>query len=313
MSLVGNKALFACAGFTIVLLVLLLSLSFSYLEYYEYGLSQRKTTGSVDTSKVYSGGRYFVGPDATFIKYRADAHQVNLEQLAVFSAGASESSIGTSFMLDIMFSYTLKEEEIGALHRESAKSYKSVIEARTKEAIKNEAVFVTFQEYFTERLAVEARLRNAVEKRWKQAPTLHCELDQFFLGRIAIPDEVARKQLETKIQFEKNDKEEFFQQARVERDMTDVEVNSILLERSKVLRIAEAEASLTRLKAQTESEKIVADARKDGASQLFNAANISVQEQKIALTYIQTIMERKDISLKVSYLDSDSVVKTKAA
>lgn len=95
--------------------------------------------------------------------------------------------------------------------------------------------------------------------------------------------------------------------------MTDVEVNSILLERSKVLRIAEAEASLTRLKAQTESEKIVADARKDGASQLFNAANISVQEQKIALTYIQTIMERKDISLKVSYLDSDSVVKTKAA
>lgn len=157
MSLVGNKALFACAGFTIVLLVLLLSLSFSYLEYYEYGLSQRKSTGSVDTSKVYSGGRYFVGPDATFIKYRADAHQVNLEQLAVFSAGASESSIGTSFMLDIMFSYTLKEEEIGALHRESAKSYKSVIEARTKEAIKNEAVFVTFQEYFTERLVVEAR------------------------------------------------------------------------------------------------------------------------------------------------------------
>ena len=45
------------------------------------------------------------------------------------------------------------------------------------------AIFVTFEEYFQERKAVEARFRAAVEKRWNEKPSLHCTLDQFHLGR----------------------------------------------------------------------------------------------------------------------------------
>lgn len=55
-------------------------------DYYEYGLKQRKSTGKVDTSKVYTSGRYMLGPDYTFLKYRADAHELDLTDLAVFSS-----------------------------------------------------------------------------------------------------------------------------------------------------------------------------------------------------------------------------------
>ena len=60
-----------CLGITgVLLIVILVPLSFSYLEYYEYGLKQRKSTGSVLTDKVYSVGRYFIGPDFRFVKYQ---------------------------------------------------------------------------------------------------------------------------------------------------------------------------------------------------------------------------------------------------
>lgn len=309
----GSCGACACIAVTVVLLmVILIPLSFSYVEYHEYALQQRKSTGSVDTSSVYSRGRYAIGPDAKFIKYKADAHLVELKELDVFSAGASDESIGTSFKLNIFFTYLLKQDEIGSLHQESGSSYREIIESRAKEAIKNEAIFITFREYFEDRLAVEKRLRDAVELRWESG-SLHCYLDQFLLGKISIPNVVAEKQLESKIQNERNDREKFLQEAVVERDLTGVEVNSILLERNKVLRTANAQASLTKSKATSLSQKIVQDAQNNGAMALFEAAGISTQEHKISFGYIRTLLEKGDgLDLDISYLNGENVLKTKA-
>jgi hypothetical protein len=41
------------------------------------------------------------------------------------------------------------------------------------------------------------------------------------------PKTVARKQLETKLQNERNDKEAFLQQAQIERELTAVDVNTV--------------------------------------------------------------------------------------
>lgn len=91
-------------------------------------------------------------------------------------------------------------------------------------------------------------------------------------------------------------------------------MNSILLEKEKLLRTAKAEAKLTTAKATAESQKIVSDAEKEGALGLFTAAGITEQEHKIAFSYIRTLMERGDKStvLDISYLDADSVLRTKA-
>lgn len=44
-------------------LLIILPLSFSYLDFYHYGFLRRHTTGRVNLDRVYGGGRYFVGPD----------------------------------------------------------------------------------------------------------------------------------------------------------------------------------------------------------------------------------------------------------
>lgn len=63
------QAISICAACACLLFLILFPLSFSYIEYYEYGLAQRVSTGAVDTSEVYSNGRYIVGPDKRFITY----------------------------------------------------------------------------------------------------------------------------------------------------------------------------------------------------------------------------------------------------
>lgn len=126
----------------LLLTVILVPLTFSYVEYYEYGLVQRKTTGSVYTDVVYARGRYNLGPDYKFLKYQADAHVENLNEVSVFSAGQTNSSIGLEFKIDVFFTFLLKQDEVGLLHEDFALSYRDNVVSRTKEAIKNAAIFV---------------------------------------------------------------------------------------------------------------------------------------------------------------------------
>jgi hypothetical protein len=52
-----------CVGIAALLLIILLPISFSYLDFYDYGFLRRHTTGRVNINRVYEGGRYLVGPD----------------------------------------------------------------------------------------------------------------------------------------------------------------------------------------------------------------------------------------------------------
>lgn len=301
-----------CLGLTgILLMLILIPLSFSYVDYYDYGLVQRKSTGSVDTSQVYSNGRYALGPDQHFIKYQADAHLESFEALGVFSATSSNASIGLAFEVDVDFTFFLLEDEIGEVHKDLAGNYRKIIMSRAEEALKNVAAKrVTFTEFFQDRKEVEALFRSAVEERWSSPPSLHCKMDQFHLGRIRIPESVATKQLESRVQNERNDREQFLQQAQIEREMTAVEVNRINLDTDKELRTARAEASLVRSKAFAEANLLKSQAGIDGTKLLLEAAGIETQDHKTAFAYIATLRDRPQLDVLVSYLSEDSVVRT---
>lgn len=231
--------------------------------------------------------------------------------MGVFSKSNSNESIGLEFRIDFDYTFFLIEDEIGDLHREFSSKYPSVIAARAQEAIKNAAAAeVTFTEFFQERKKVEDLFRKAVQDRWNSSPALHCVLDQFHLGRIRIPDTVATKQLEARVQNERNDRETFFQQAQLERETTKVEVNQINLETIKELRTAEAQASLIRRKAIAEAQLIREQASINGTQRLLEAVGMTTQDHKTAFTYIKSLRERQNLKLTVSYLAPDSVLRT---
>jgi len=302
----------ACFLLISVVLCIVIPISFSYLEYYEYGLVQRRSTGRVNIDKVYPSGRYFIGPDYKFLKYPADMNFVHIEEMGVFSASTgSNASIGLEFELDVDFTYKIIEEEVGLLHKELATSYENVVLSRVKDAMKNEAIFITFKEFFQDRKGVELRLREAVEKRLDIPPKTHVSIDQFHLGRIRIPEAVAKIQLEGVLQNERNGRETYRQEAEIERQKTTVEVNMINLEKDKVLATSEAQADLIRAKAVTTSNEIKNQAQLNGTKRLVDATEISTQDHKTAFTYLRNLMNREDLTIDVSYLSSDSIIKVR--
>lgn len=241
---------------------------------------------------------------------------VVFDQLSVFSTQDKNdtASAGLPFAVDVDFTYFLIEDEVGELHQELAKNYPTIIESRAKDAIKNAAAaYVSFDQFFRERTYVEELFRNAVQERWNDPPSLHCTLDQFHLGRIRIPETVATKQLEARIQNELNDREQFLQEAQIEREETAVQVNNITLGVTKVLRQAEAQASLIRAEAIADAELIKAQAQVNGTKMLLAEAGIISEDHKTAYTYIKTLKDRKRLDIAVSYLAEETVVRTAPA
>jgi len=295
----------------LVSLVILLPLSFSYIDYYDYGLKQRKSTGRVETNKVYSSGRYFTGPDNRFLKYPADQHILHLENVAVFSQSV-EDSIGLTFLIDIDLTYAIKEKEVGELHKELARNYPSVVQSRTNEAVKNSAITITFSDYFEKRKIVETQFRSAIQSSWNTEPQLHVTLDQFHIGRIRIPESVADKQLESLVQKERTAKEQYLQGARVEREETAVQVNTINLQADQLLRTTTATAAQYVADATATANKIKLSAVNNGTQSLLKAIGIEDQSESIAYTYIRNLLRRDNLDLTVSYLSDENIVKTTA-
>lgn len=329
----------------LMLLVILVPMSLSHIEYYEYGLKKHRM-GKVDTTKVYSSGRHLIGPSYTFVKYQADSHFVQITELSVFSSTPDDKkdSVGLNFIVDVDFTFLLIKNEIAQLHEEMAGSYETVIVSRAREAIKNEGTcrfffvalkghmivgiivisivnkciycishFCFLLEYFQERQAVEKRFREAIEKRWNVKPSVHCRLDQFHLGRIQIPDSVSQRQLETRLQNERNERESFLQQAQLERDLTAVEVNKINLDRDKVLRTAQAEAKLTLARATVQANQIRVNAEINGTQDLLQALNITTQEDVVTFAYNQALRSRGSWSMHTTHWSDGNVLATTTA
>ena len=98
--------------------------------------------------------------------------------------------------------------------------------------------------------------------------------------------------------------ESLLQQAVIERELTAVEVNTIDLQKDKLLRTANAGASLLRANARANADRIVQEAQINGLTMLFNSSGIDTQEQKTAFTYIRTLMNRPSLDLDVSYFEN---------
>ena len=218
-------------------------------------------------------------------------------------------------MLHVHLTYTLQKDKIGELHQSMATSYQTIIASRAKDAIKNRAsIDISFTDFFENRENVESILRAAVITRWADAPALPAVLDQFHIGRIKIPENVARKQLETKLQNERNDKETSLQKALVERELTKVEVGKILNEKEKTLRSAEAEATRIKAKAVSDAQKTVLEAQSTGLKLLTGSTGLDIagstytdkqkDKLKVQLDYIRALRNRKnDTNIDISFLN----------
>ena len=198
------------------------------------GFVKKKSTGAVDRSKVYFGGRHFIGVDATFKHFRADAHSAVYEKMTIFNMENLQVTMTCSLQ------YYLIPDELKYLHDAYDLAYEPIIKKTTSSAIKNAATKFTVDEYRKERSKVAAALFTAARiglggiccpkdcKKFKCykgcKPYSTCAqsdkgvysfLKSFQLQEVDITDDQEKRFLQRVIEQEKQDTEMFKKQEKV--------------------------------------------------------------------------------------------------
>ena len=97
--------IFCAASTTIILLCILLPLSLSGVEYYNYGFAMRRSTGAVSTDRVYEAGLYGMGPDFKFKVFNRGAHIVQWKDISMWSNSNSSEAVGLEFKVLLLFTH----------------------------------------------------------------------------------------------------------------------------------------------------------------------------------------------------------------
>jgi len=321
------KSKFFCVGaITLALLGLIIGLiagSFADVNYYEYGFVKSKTTGSVDTSEVYTSGRHFVGPDKTFKTFQSTAHLITLDDILIFSRDKLEIGITVDLQ------YFLNKDDLHELHDEYDLFYEEIFKQTAKDTVKGTVTEYSTREFFEKRPEIEQKIFLALRKRFsgtcceplcddkdflcvpgckkprstctKADKGLFSTVKYFVFGRVTIPNDVSDRFQLTLIRQLETEKESFVQDEAVVRKKTDQKVRLIENEAEEIRRNATAKASFIAGKATSDAQFLVNDAHRDGLKNLYTSLGITDEKHKASFSYIRTLTENKAVRLNVGF------------
>ncbi|XP_060584087.1 uncharacterized protein LOC132740237 [Ruditapes philippinarum] len=321
-----NKCLFYLIGIVVAVvgfvLVIVLPMSFVTLEYNEYGFRRQKSTGSVDTSMVYSGGKYFLGPDYEFKVFKADAQFLDLVNFRVFTRDKLEVSITAHAQ------YFLRKDELPLLHTAYDVYYEDVMKRSAVDAIKGAIPVYNTTELKTKRPEIERVLYKAVRERlggtccrpdcsaYLNACPKHCkprdkckladlalhvDVKYFQLTNIVIHNDVMERFMENLLLVEKNLREKHIQNATVIRKQTDGKVAEIKNQAKEIRESAESESQKIRVVSEAEYLSTIEKARGTGLRKLYDSLGIKTQEQKNSFDYLRTLRGLDHVHLTVDF------------
>ncbi|CAG2254519.1 unnamed protein product [Mytilus edulis] len=320
------------------LISILIIASYSYLDYYEYGLRRQKSTGSVDKTEVYDGGRYFIGPDFEFKIFPADLHEVDIDNAKVFSSDKLEVQFSAHFQ------YVIRKNELVSLHDAYDLGYKEVMKSSALDAVKMLQIHAQHLEATnsctTSRCAITVyNVRELINNRseieqtvWKSVRErlggtccnsycdqtnplctncvtvcsrshrgLNVEVKYFQLGKIKIPSEVENQFIRASTLKEQNDEEKLKQKAVIVRKETNQKVAEIENEAKEISQNATAQAALVQSIARANYTALLETARSEGLKLVFSSLNITQQDKKNSFDYLRTIRGLDKLHLTVDY------------
>jgi len=305
------------AGVVVAALVcILVPLSFSDLHYYEMGFARSKVSGSVDTSKVYTGGRYFLGISSEFKIFRADMHNESFEKVAIFNKEKLEVLFSFSLL------YKLRPSHLKKLHDVYDVEYRPVIRSITLATVKGVATKFTVDEYRLERRKVREAFAAEVAKQLGgnccgedakfrlpgcqplsecTDPGLFVDLQYFHLHRVGITGDQESRYMKQVVESEREDTELYRQSESMESIKTTEQRDLINNKAKEVQENATSHSDLIKATADIDSKRITSNAANQGLQIIYNKLNITTEEHKKSMDYIRTLTESNDANLYVGF------------
>lgn len=272
-----------------LLILILVPMTFSKLEYYEAGLKAQKSTGTVSLDNVYEPGNYAIGPDFTFKTFPISIQSFN-QRIAVYTKSGGDAA-GTTINLDISFQYRLQTVNLAKLYKKVALAFEPLVVTYALDAIKNTAPNYSVDQYLTIRPTIEAAFQTAVTAALKV--DIFVDVVDLQLRRITFGSDYEETKLTTAIQQESNHKEQYLAEKILVEEDTSLQVLKINNEALKVTNEANANALKIKETAEFNAKATIETARSSGLKYMLDKLGLVTDEHKASLDYITTLINNK--------------------
>jgi len=326
---IGGVMIIVGAG--LLLLIVLLPMSFSYLDFYEYGFAKRRTTGSVDTSQVYECGRHLIGPDHEFKEFYAAAQFVHYAHINIYTSDNLEVSISVELQ------YFLIKEDLKLLHDNYDLKYQSVVTGNANDALRTAVTVFDTSEFISNRTVIQDELLRGVRERLsgnccipgcktkKQCP--HCkdwelcyknckprskgctdaekgffvEVRYLQLHDIEIPNVVNERRLLTLIRELEEEREKSIKEEMIIRKQTELEVNTYKNQAKESIANATAMSKLIMDEADVNYSRTIENVHNDGLKNMFEGLGLTTNKLKSSLNYMRTLQDHEKIKYSIDF------------
>lgn len=296
----------SCSFIVCLLLVILLPLSFSRITYYEIGLEQSRISGKVSRDRVYESGFYTLGPDGIFLKYPAYTQNIELPNLSVWSK-TSPNDAGTLLSLDISFQYELIPEQLGKLYDKVGTNYEKLVRNLAISAIKNDVVNYSSDDFLTKRRVIEKSLIKMVRKVLNEEAESH--LISLQLREVVFPSLYYRRKLDSAVQIQTNNAEEYKRESRIIRGETQEMVKFVENDAELIKDLAVAKADNIVKNSRNNATEIVQSSHNLGLEGMVGVLNLTDRETILSLDYLLQLELNNRTNYLINY-DRSALVTT---
>lgn len=283
-----------CGGIVLFVGMILLIVSFTYVEYNEYAFKRIKSSNKVNTNRVYKNGRYLWGPDADTITFNRDYQRIDYEDLSVSDAE------GKGFYMDASFFYKVKRKNLKELYSKFGTSFHSTIKSKAQSTIKNTAPIYTIEEYLNNRTDItEVMNKNVTD----ELNTIWIELGdyKFFIKQITLEDTTVETFLEIAITTQTNEQSEYEQEATAIRAETTRQVEEWNTNATVLTAETTAEAERIVAVAEAQADLITSTARGKGIAEIIGNFSMtddsSVYKTRSTFIKLMAILDNEDVKL----------------
>lgn len=256
-----------------LLILILLPLSFSYVERGQVGLRATRVSGDVDQDgPVYimdenHNGRYHLGPGSTIETF----DNLIQQDSQVLNAIASNSR---GFKLHVISFYRIIEPELGNLFQKFNQNWKVAAVNEVVSTLKSVAPQYDIDDYVENIETIRVAMENSIRAELR-ANHLKVIPNGFIIIRVDFQGDIDDQYLRNVIQEQTN--EERLIQREVDLILQDTETRKqeILANQTRVKETGAAQAKNIVVEAQAEADKIRGLANTEGFTHLFNHFNVT--------------------------------------
>jgi len=273
-------------GIGLLLLVIMLPLSYTYVEFDQIAFKKSTIDNKVDISESYASGRYFWGLSTTAVSFPSVYQRVALrdDDLVIFA------SLGSEFNIECDVYYKLEKDKLPFIFEQFGLNYHERFEEAIKASIKNTAPEFTVDDYIRNRHIVSETF---LTKLHEDMLLLNVDIQpyKFVLLDIEFPPVLQQNFLDTAVQEQLNNKAIYQQEVDLIEKTTQQLLEEIAANKTQIVQNGTATADVLIRNARAEADKIRMESVGEGIATLFAALEITSSSDRKALFDLLTVLD----------------------